>query len=178
MENMLQFFIQAGAVTEEYKNAALTQLDEDLQTLIEKQSAAIVTNSPTKQFIDAVSNMLALGIIFTKKTDGTGTDESNRKTWVGFHDNVNYYFLVGENTGGVYVSTKNYLRQHDIVFDIQAKELYRRLVDEGIITETENGRYSRVKTIGGKSYRVLVIPKAVFESGKSTDEDLDDSIFE
>jgi hypothetical protein len=178
MNCVLQYFIETGAVDDEYKTDVLCGLDADLQMLIEKQSAALVATSPTRQFIDAVESMFALNIIYTKDTKGGILELPSGKTWVGWHDHNNYYFPVGENTGGVYVAVKQYLRQHEQAFDVQPKELFRRLVDEGIITDTEKGRYSRVKTINGKSERVLTVPKSVFNSAESKTEDLDDNPFD
>lgn len=174
---VLQYFIEAGAVEAEYKTNALKQLDEELQTLIEKQSAAIITTSPTKKFVDVIGNLLTAQAISTIDLK-TVKQHAPDRNFVGWHDNHNYYFSVGENTGNVYIAVKAHYSKHDIPFDTQPKELYRRLVDEGIITDTDKGRYSKAKTINGKSERVLVIPKIVFNNGESTDEDIDDSIFE
>jgi hypothetical protein len=181
MECALQCFIEMGTVDDEFKNEALSRLDADLQVLIEKQSAAIVTSSPTKQFIDVIGNLFADGTIFTKhKNETASAEQKSGKNLVGWHDRINYYFRVGENTSNLYVAVKQYYRQHDQTFDIQPKELFRRLVDEGIVTETDKGtnRYSKSVRVDGKSERVLVIPKSVFHGGESAAEDLDDNPFD
>ena len=165
MDCALQYFIEAGAVDSEYKKDILHQLDEDIQTLIEKQSAAIATTSPTKQFMDVIGNLFADGTIYTKEIGGAITGQTYGKNFVGWHDRNNYYFAVSENTGNIYVAVKQYYQKHDIAFEIQPKELYRRLLDEGIISKADKGRYTTVKAVDNEQHRVLVIPKALFKSG-------------
>lgn len=176
MDCAMRYFIETGAVDAERKNAVLSQLDADLITLIKKQSAATVTMSPTAQFIDVIGNLFADGTIYTKEIGGAVTGQTSGKNFVGWHDRNNFFFAVSENTGNIYVAVKQYYQKHDIAFDIQPKELYRRLLDEGVISKAEKDRYSVVKTIDREQHRVIVIPKTVFKNGDS--EDLDDSTFD
>lgn len=163
LEYVLRYFLELGAIDNYTEDLAITQLKADLQRLIAKQLSAITTASPTQRFIDVVGNLFADGTVYTNGlVDPDGN--KNGRTKVGWHDNHNYYFRIGDETGNIFLATKQYLSQHGIDFDIQAKDLFKRLVDEGIVTNTDKGRYSMAKTIKGKTHRVLTIPQRVFHS--------------
>lgn len=128
-----------------------------LTSLVEKQSIEITDLKPTEMFYNAIDELFSTNIIkvLSYRTGEIVDKFSNEGTMVGYYDDVENLFYFFPNA--LYNKVSLFYSQGGKKFPINAKSLWKYLLEEGQLYRTDNNRYTKQITVNGKKQSIVAI---------------------
>lgn len=158
-ETMLKYFASTGAITQEDMELEFSAAWQLIMYTSQNQAREAMAEKPSHMFMSAVNEMLQTKMIRVRDlTDIEAGDPP--KDWVGYCDDMYYYFLPGITYR--YVAKLTSEQGHD--FPVGERTLWRQMKEEGLLFAGNDGQPCRLKRINGKPpARYATISRAVME---------------
>jgi 5S rRNA maturation endonuclease (ribonuclease M5) len=170
-EMYMRFLIASGVVDDPDGELLRSEVNEAVKDIIANSAAQgreSRAERPSRLFLNTISEML-----LTKEasvmdlTDSTGK-ATGGKLNIGYMDAV-YYYLIPETS---YRVVCEFFTKKGEAFPLSSRMLYKQMDEDGVIQSDNAGKRARVKTINGKSVRLLWVPRDCIDGPKPTKEQL------
>lgn len=170
-EMYMRFLIASGVVDDPDGEVLRSEVNEAVKDIIANSAAQgreSRAERPSRLFLNTISEML-----LTKEasvmdlTDSTGK-ATGGKLNIGYMDAV-YYYLIPETS---YRVVCEFFTKKGEAFPLSSRMLYKQMDEDGVIQSDNAGKRARVKTINGKSVRLLWVPRDCIDGPKPTKEQL------
>lgn len=157
-EMMTEYFTEVGALGAELANA---MNDEAWQVLLgeaREQGSSAREERPDRRFMHILSELISSRAVGLKDLSSEVPVEPGAKVMIGYKD-WQYIYLLPDLA---YKTVCMEARQAGAEFELTKRALFRQMELDGFIA-CGNGTQTRVKTIDGKSIRLLWVLKAAMD---------------
>lgn len=152
-----EFLVRTGVIDKLKKEQLDKNCHQTLVKLVEKQTQEIVDLKPTDMFYNALNQLFATRMIHVLDYD-TGENVENMSqggAFVGYYDKMEdlYYFFPNV----IYNSICKFYANGSMKFPINAKSLWKYLLEEDNLYRTDPRRYTIQRRVNGEAQTVVAI---------------------
>lgn len=163
---MLLYMRDAGAITTDQAKEMQRDAWDVVTSNSKKQSEDMKDDRPSKQFLTMVAELIDSRSAYCREVV---PDEAKKapvgKEMIGYQDDKYYYFLPSV----AYRAVAKLCADQGQAFPLTPKMLYRQMKEDGVLVPDvmDKGSATKVKSIDGKSQRLLWVSKVLID-GKKT----------
>ena len=160
-EMMLNYMADTGALTQEQADAEFRDAGAIIMENSEKQSRDAQDDRPTRMFMGTISELITSKAVALKNLDDPNSSDPG-VNGIGYYDAAYYYLLPDM----AYTKVSKLYKDQGQEFILSKRGLYKQLRDDGYIELDADGKTTKGKTIGGKTIRLLWIPRSKIDGTK------------
>ena len=153
-EMMLNYMTDAKAMTEEEADEEFRRAWGIILENSERQSIDAQDERPTRMFLATISELIASKAVTVKDLNDPKSGEPGING-IGYSDSAYYYLLPDM----AYTKVSKMYKDQGTEFIMTKRGLYKQLRDDGVIELDADGKTTKGKTIGGRTIRLLWIPR-------------------